>query len=237
MVLDANLSPAVVRALSGLTTAHAVPLFYEPTSDHKCALALGFTGGDSSTNSGGGMEVLRRIDVIKPNAAELCRLLWAVTKEGDGGLNMREKHTLKRALAELDGLGAYGASSDLDLEDLELLGSALHRMMAQCNDKEIGEGEEEEKGEKKSKDKHVLASLGSRGVLWISDGGVELVPALPVEVEGGNQFNTNGCGDALMAGVVAGSIRRGGVDVEVVREGVKEAYLHIMQSKSAQPRN
>jgi len=64
VVADGNLSPPTFTKIVTLAKSYSVPVFFEPTSDHKCLLPV--TTG-----------VLGFIDVMKPNLSELCAIVSA----------------------------------------------------------------------------------------------------------------------------------------------------------------
>ncbi len=141
---------------------------------------------------------------------------------------MKEIILLRRTISKLDAGGDYNASDDVDTCDVMVLAKALRRVMAAGADNDTC-----------SKDtKHVLVSIGRRGLIWVHSGGAIVIPAvagsIPIADGEGRKrvtFNTNGCGDALFAGVISSCLsREADVDNIAVEAGVLEAYNHMVSS-------
>ena len=84
VVADGNLSPPTFTKIVTLAKSYSVPVFFEPTSDHKCLLPV--TTG-----------VLGFVDVMKPNLSELCAIVSACL-DLDLIMQVRPIDTLTRPL-------------------------------------------------------------------------------------------------------------------------------------------
>jgi sugar/nucleoside kinase (ribokinase family) len=74
--------------------------------------------------------------------------------------------------------------------------------------------------------KHVITSLGKRGVIWVSGQGIaKHVPAISIRKE---YLNANGAGDTLMASLASHIIKKGCLDLSAIEDGVRAAADHII---------
>lgn len=73
--------------------------------------------------------------------------------------------------------------------------------------------------------KHVVTSLGDRGVIWVSSAGVVHVPAPKLSLP---KLNTNGAGDVLMSGLAAHVSSKGMLDLSAVKASIQLATEHII---------
>lgn len=236
VVADGNISPAAFAALCRLCVSFGVPLFFEPTSDHKCLLPL-------LANS------LSLIDVIKPNASELRTLCTALLEQHDGGSARRPMHSraaVSNALA--------GRETEMDLVDVRILAQALVHAMR--GDAQTAAREHTAEGLRRAvRHKHVLVSLGARGVLWAAeaealrgplhdkhgraslgaDGLVATlhVPCAPLP-EGAASVDTNGSGDAFCAAVIQAMLAPSGpgLDAAAILQGHEAARECILASST-----
>lgn len=244
VVSDGNLSPATFAALCRLCVSFAVPLFFEPTSDHKCLLPL-------LANS------LPLVDVIKPNASELRALCTALLEQHDGGSAARRP--LHNRAAVHNALASHRAASEngteIDLIDVRILAQSLvHAMREDAQGAGAGRERTAEGLARAVRHKHVLVSLGARGVLWAAEAealrgplrdkhsGASLgadgliatlhVPCAPLP-EGAN-VDTNGCGDAFCAAVIRGMLdpSGAGLDANAILQGHEAARECILASST-----
>lgn len=261
VVADGNLSATALASLASICKSYSVPLFFEPTSDHKCLLPL--VAG-----------CVQAIDVLKPNASELVAMVrailsgpyseasLAISAEGNGSGHgdqqlMPYSHLIKsrtmvqRALDACSGTSV--APADADMADLRILAFTLLQVMSGVS---FTTGDRLHTSEGKPRavaHKHVIASLGPRGVLWASqadafrpknsglgaasargltlsgDGllGCVHIPSEPLPE--GAVVVTNGGGDAFCAGFIGGMLKQG-MGVEAVLAGHQAARRHILRT-------
>ena len=166
IVADGNLSPSTFTTLAELAHTHQVPLFFEPTSDHKCTLPI-VTG------------MLGYVDIIKPNLSELCAIVSMCL---DRDLIMEGRAAVVHALGSRRSrrvnhndtggkkgyiLEPYAGDSlmEMDLTDVRILASSLQLLMVR-HAYNLSRNKNEEKV-RVVHGKHVIVSLGERGVLWV----------------------------------------------------------------------
>jgi len=153
------------------------------------------------------------VDVIKPNLTELMSILGALQKLSGGQLSLPASYD--RTAKALHG-NIYDAARTVPASDVGELAAALWSLMrpelcaASCG-------------------KHVVCSLGSRGVVWASSAGVTHVPTATLSLP---SLNTNGAGDVLMSGLVAhvsaGRGRGGMIDLDALKASTQLATQHIL---------
>jgi hypothetical protein len=205
--------------------------------------------------------------VLKPNASELVGMVRAIlsgpyseaslatlaegsdSERGDGQQQMLYSHLIKsrtmvqRALDACSGTSI--APADADMADLRMLAQTLVQVMS-GGSTSTGNRQYTSEGKPRAVTyKHVIASLGPRGVLWASqadafraappkgltlsgDGllGCVHIPTEPLPE--GAVVVTNGGGDAFCAGLIGGLLKQG-MGVGAVLAGHQAARKHILQ--------
>ena len=171
-----------------------------------------------------------QVALLKPNVSELVRMTSHCMQQGwiSSG-RAQVQNTLSQLVADrIDSGGDRRQLDSLDLTDIRILAHALLQVMLS-------------KASPKTaliSGKHVLVSLGARGVLWCGPGDHLLgksrssysqrdqpqglvhneasniaswhIPALPVDMRTGGSVVTNGAGDALLGGVLRDMLLRQG---------------------------
>ena len=217
VVADGNLSPAAFAELARLCASYAVPLFFEPTSDHKCLLPLL-------------AESLPLVDVIKPNSSELRALCTALLEQTSqdamaGARPIPNRAAVKNALVGFLATSRKTPEAEMDLVDVRILAQALVHAMRLDRPTATASRDATAEGLPRAvRHKHVLVSLGPLGVLWAAEVGAMSgllrdkhpcvllgadglvatmhVPCVPLNLVEGAVVNTNGCGDSFCAGVI-----------------------------------
>ena len=177
---------------------------------------------------------------------------------------IRNKAAVGRALAALSASPETAATAG-DLGDLRVLAQALVEVMVGASQAQGGaSGQQQQQQPTRTAEgkvravshKHVLASLGPRGVLWAAqaeafrglplnargpgtptvalsaDGSVGFLhlPAEPLP-EGLGAANTNGCGDAFCAGLVAAMLGGEGLGLAAVARGQAAARAQLLRGR------
>lgn len=212
VISDGNISVEAFQKLVLLCESYNKPLFFEPTSDHKCVLPVH-------------AQVLNKISVVKPNVSELAMMVsYALDRKLLHIENSSQKETLVECVERIKATRSSKAvkidkQKIYNIDDVKVLAKALYRLMlppstldpASKSDISVVKG------------RHVIVSMGSQGVLWcgpanmmpsmavkensqscfdsaLLDCGTLYAPALPVD----NVIihNTNGAGDAFCAGFI-----------------------------------
>ena len=206
VIADANFSSQTVHEIASLCRDYEVPILLEPTSDFKVGLLASCT---------------HLIDVIKPNITELLSLLksQSLLNFNNGEQQLILPKAFDDAMKSMvDSSKSYDASnsvSDLLVKDLSLL--LWKSMRPENSTTNIG--------------KHVITSMGKRGVMWVSNDGIALhVPAVKIRSD---SINTNGAGDALIATIASHIHRYGKLDLNAIEDGVQAAADHIISKRSS----
>jgi len=179
VVVDGNITQQTLRALCRVSASYAVPVFFEPTSDHKCTLPL----------SAG---CFQAVDVLKPNVSELAELVKTLVEgsygpfsssaavssdatgkrqgrgqESEYGQYIRNRTAVSRSLESVfkslkDDTGA------VDLVDVRVLAHALVGVLAGAAQGPAPDATSEGRP-RLIRHKHVLVSMGKLGVLWAAE--------------------------------------------------------------------
>lgn len=189
IVCDANISVEAFQSIADLASSLNKPLFFEPTSDHKCVLPLK-------------AKRLQEISLLKPNASELqCMLRFALDN-----CSTEYPHIIWN---NIDILLREAASEEFcacetqrhDVETLSLLSATLMDLMnttpvslcSHHSHHSTSLAAKNNNGMSLS-DKHVLVSLGSQGLLWTAPKShfEEILPGGKAMVKDGVQLRVEG---------------------------------------------
>lgn len=271
VAVDGNISKEAFAVLAAVCAQHNVPIFFEPTSDHKCLLPFQAGCMDKvGCLSLCGLHIALiyllnpnfrafvQVDMLKPNISELVQM---VSHCLNNGYINSGRALVSNTLAAIAGNRIdQGNMQHMDLSDVRILLNALYQAMnsqpgAHSSDKKYSllgsllKSEPAEKNKASTKEtgavssasagtraitgKHILVSLGSRGVVWC--GPAKLLSAVPasdaaylkdgslvvneatqsatlcipaVAVDPAAMVHTNGAGDALCAGLLAEIVRK-----------------------------
>lgn len=145
--------------------------------------------------------LLGSLDIVKPNLSELMIML-----ERAGAC----RESLQEAKQQEE------KGQEVSIAIVEALASALYDLMSGGADAE---------------GKHVIVSMGRRGVVWARAGGqVEHVPLGEYTVSPDSIQNTNGCGDAFCAGLVLDTAENGGsLTSESIKLGFESATAQLLR--------
>jgi len=240
VVVDGNLEEEAFTRLARLCGSYKVPLFFEPTSDPKSTLPVR-------------ARMLPMLTIIKPNLSELIAILKAVVADG---LINEGRAVVEDALARAqDNLRMDPAAAYADTNTARVLASALQRAMASTHPHGRVEGTSnsiksgdvvmaEDGTPALVQGKHVLLSLGPKGVLWVgpvgamqdcggrascdvvADDGVACRSFASVSTAGPGVVNTSGSGDSFCAGVVHGLLGRLPLG-QAIELGLRAAALSV----------
>lgn len=139
IVMDGNIPKETFKAVAELCAENKKPIFFEPTSDHKCLLPFR-------------ADAFHHISIIKPNLTELIQL---VSYAMQNDFIRTSKATVSTTLANIVS-NRIDNHEQIDLVDIRILTTALYRVMLSKSSGKTGiiHG------------KHVLVSMGKNGVLW-----------------------------------------------------------------------
>eukprot|EP01034_Spumella_vulgaris_P022775 gene22775-28937_t len=211
VVSDGNISAEAFKALAGMCRQHGTSLFFEPTSDHKCLLP--FEAG-----------CIDQVDMMKPNVSELVVMASYCLSQN---MVSSGRASVSNTLAAIVASRSDRAHSldDVSIQDIRILANAIHAVMSSSSGTASAES-----AHKVISGKHIVVSLGARGVLWCGpsklvagttsasakNSGVVIdeqskrgsvhIPALPLTH--GTLLHTNGAGDALCGGIVSEMVTR-----------------------------
>lgn len=256
VVADGNISALTFNALTSVCRSYAIPIFFEPTSDHKCTVPV-IAGA------------LHWVDVMKPNVTELAAIIKLILENnyGSSGVSaasskplavkpysqhIKNRASVQNALASMS--TASTASRECDIVDVRILAQALVQVMshAAASSGSVRNSLTAEGKQRLVTHKHVVVSMGPRGVLWATESGCVSIrdlhlhaskseytvaqsadgaasvhiPCLPMTE--GAEVNTNGAGDAFCAGLIGGMLQ-GGMGLEAVLMGNEAARRHILR--------
>jgi pseudouridine-5'-phosphate glycosidase/pseudouridine kinase len=197
VIVDSNFSSAAINEIATLSRKFNVPVLLEPTSDYKASLVV---------------SSVPFVDVIKPNITELICLLKGLRLSGNTKIDF--PLCFESILTKMQDLTSYDGARNISISDVSDLSTVLWKYMQPENSTtHLG--------------KHVLTSLGSRGVIWVSSEGVHHVPAIDIKKK---NINSNGAGDALMASIAASILSNNFLNLQYVEAAVKDAADHILRS-------
>jgi len=216
MDIFTKFEPADVRALSGKITASNVVVadanfnadtLFELANICQQLEKPFFFEPTSDHKAGRAASYIQLIDIIKPNLTELMSILASLRKLSGVTLPASFDRTAKALHGNV-----YDAARDIPVGDVGELAMELRRLMRpDRSHASVG--------------KHVVCSLGSRGIVWASAGGVAHVPASELRLP---SLNTNGAGDALMSGLAAHVSGGGIIDLSALKASVQLAAQHIL---------
>lgn len=206
VVVDGNISPSAFSKISELCDELNKPIFFEPTSDFKCLVPF-------QANS------FNKISIMKPNITEMIQMInYALQSD----MIRSGKATVSSILSNIVSNRIMETDPDqLELVDIRVLASALYRVLCVGNRNNVSEIVK--KGNVTGK--HIIVSLGKRGVLWcgpscclasdeksklaksnqlvISASDNSMTCHVPTEqIEASLLKDTNGAGDNLCAGII-----------------------------------
>jgi pseudouridine-5'-phosphate glycosidase/pseudouridine kinase len=206
VVTDGNISVSAFSKIAELCDELNKPIFFEPTSDFKCLLPF-------QSNA------FNRVSILKPNTTELIQM---ISHALHNDMIRSGKATVSSILANIVSNRIMEVDPDqLDLVDIRVLVTALYRVL--CSGSGGGNPGVVKKGAVSGK--HILVSLGKRGVLWcgptyclsaeeksrltksnqlvISGSDNSMTCYVPTEsIDKSLLKDTNGAGDNFCAGVV-----------------------------------
>lgn len=179
---------------------------------------------------------------MKPNVSELVQMAQYCLSNN---LIVSGKASVARTVSVIVSNRIDQNSQDVDISDIRILANAVHSVMCGNNSNVM----KSSSGSGKSVfGKHVLVSMGARGVLWVgpskimSTGSAALnkssgivvddqmaranvqLPAMPIP-EGQRILHTNGAGDALCGGVIAEIVTRMNLHDIKQRDIVKDSKV------------
>jgi len=114
VVADGNLSKEAFAALADVCAQQGVPLFFEPTSDHKCLLP--FHAGR-----------IQKVDILKPNVSELVQMVSHCLSAGmiNSGRALVQNTLSTITSDRID----QDSMQRLDISDVRVLVNALYQVM------------------------------------------------------------------------------------------------------------
>lgn len=231
VISDGNLSQESFVTLMRICHSHSIPVFFEPTSDHKCLLPV-------HTKS------LQRIDVIKPNFSELKKIMSTCL---DNDMVITNKASVKKALESCE--ESNNIDDSFDIVDVRILACGLLQLMNMQSFNEVGSSSRSpnltsEGKNRRVRGKHVIVSLGSRGIMWCGPKNVlgkdadtivddhiacRYIPSTPLQSH--EIVHTNGAGDAFCAGFLASLLHLpstiDGPNLQCIEQGMKAAKDHM----------
>lgn len=205
VIADGNIPVNAFVKITELCDELNKPIFFEPTSDFKCLLPF-------QANA------FNKINVLKPNTTELIQMISYVLQND---LLRSGKATVSSILANIVSNRIVDTDPDqVDLVDIRVLVTGLYRVL--CSGSGSGTAIQR-KGTVSGK--HILVSLGKRGVLWcgptyclspeekarliksnqlvISSSDNSMTCYIPTEpIDKSLLKDTNGAGDNFCAGVI-----------------------------------
>ena len=200
VVVDGNFDPPVFASL-----AAAVDEIKASTGAQTPLLAFEPTSDHKCTLPIDAGHLLSSVDIVKPNLSELMIML---ARAGAGGEDLE---AASRQLAE---------GREVGTPTIEALAGAMLRQMSSGS-------ETEAKGKGR---KHVIVSMGDRGVVWARTGGqVTHIPLGEYAVSPDSIQNSNGCGDAFCAGLMLDTAESGDVGEKGVRLGFEAATAQLLR--------
>jgi sugar/nucleoside kinase (ribokinase family) len=229
VVTDGNLPIDSFARIAKLCKTYNVPLFFEPTSSHKCTLPID-------------TDCLQLVDMMKPNISELKELMKRciaddVIREGKA-----------QVIAALDRLTSERDAQDLT--SIRILGCALQGLMSsRPGEKSTHVASTSEGQIRPFNGKHVLISLGSQGIMHIgpldcfseTDSvltttkgkiGTKVYAAPCTKNMGSTRKNSNGAGDSFCAGLLSALISDTGAFGNAISTGLGAAS-ESLRSQSA----
>lgn len=225
VVADGNLSSEAFFTLSSICRHFGVPLVFEPTSDHKCLLPFA-------------AKVFHRVALLKPNLSELVQMVTHCLQQSwvSSG-SAQVKAILSQLVADrVDGR----LLQEMDLTDVRILAHALYQAMLLPEPPSPSPAPTPSPVPSPSallSGKHLLVSLGRRGVLWCGPA-THLLQSRPrdrhratAEEEGEGaglvvveamsmaswylsalpvegELQANGAGDAFLGGLLSEAVKR-----------------------------
>lgn len=149
------------------------------------------------------------IDVIKPNVTELLSILGGLLELSEGKLSLPASYEQTRKA--LHG-NIYDAAREIPVSDIETLSLELWKLMLPGHaSTPVG--------------KHVVTSLGERGIVWVSSAGVAHVPSPKLGLP---SLNSNGAGDVVMSGLAAHVSSGGTLNLSAIKASIQLATQHII---------
>jgi len=220
VVADGNLSSEAFSTLANICSFYQVPLCFEPTSDHKCLLPFHANAMD-------------KVSLWKPNLSELVQMASYCLQQG---WVLSGRAQVQTTLSQLVAGRVDGQLADMALADVRILTHAVYQVLMACSNHSSSSRSEGSRAGINRRPplltgRHVVVSLGPRGVLWcgppshllqdkdatstrepvaglVSNPDSDLaswhVPAMQV----GDLGATNGAGDALLGGVLLEALQQ-----------------------------
>jgi pseudouridylate synthase / pseudouridine kinase len=204
VMMDANFPIHTIIEVSKICNTYNVPLFFDPTSDYKAKRSA---------------SCVPYVNVVKPNITELLVLLDALNK--NNGYPLPE--CFDRVSAYLNDDRYHDASNMVEINDIIELSKTLWSMMNSENilkSSIIG--------------RHVITSIGHRGVVWISNTGDSFHISSnkhKEDVSSQVMINSNGAGDVFCAALISEYLKEESLCENTILHCVNQAFDHVHGKK------
>eukprot|EP01038_Epipyxis_sp_PR26KG_P005421 gene5421-7510_t len=245
VVVDGNIPIDSFVTLTNICKHYNIPVFFEPTSDHKCLLPFL-------------AESIEKVDIIKPNVSELIEIVsYCLTNNMLQTGKSSVQHTLSNITANRSDPKYLDS---INMVDIRILSTYLLKIMNQFSYKKIenkiiDNQQQLQVNNRLVNGKHVIVSLGARDdsqhiVIQSDDELVALryIPAIFINSKILEKNHTNGAGDSFCAGLISKMIEKEKInksylkdnhnitsdflpDLDCIMSGLKSSYDHITKSK------